>query len=386
MLTREIAYNELAKISAYAGARMDFVQSGGGNASVKTTDRRMYIKASGFELRDIAGGKGIASVRYKSPVRRNSPGLDGTGKYPTSDELIQWNHQVINSANKLRPSIEVSMHALLGTVVLHTHPIVPIAFLCIKQSKDLITSLFQGLIDFLYIPYAKPGIEIGVRLLRSLESSERKSAAQPPVILLENHGIVVHGETADEVIEIHEAVLTAFEKYSNGKLKYQSLKYVDLETRVDEDIINRIKTSVPEFPGLVCFDTGTTDAIDQGIVPWPTGSNILFPDAAVFCGAYVIDLGAPGTADGSAIMHHVLEYREQWKQPPHVWKIGNLYVCAGTNISNARSIAEVCWAHETVFSLSNRLGEPRYLNPQMVDELLNWEAEVYRKTLSVRED
>lgn len=382
MLTREAACRrELAKVSAYAGERIDLIQSGGGNTSVKASDGRMYIKASGYQLRDVAQGKGIASINYRPFGGGNSRAAQDQ----SVEDLIQWDYRTIASGGGFRPSLEVSMHALLGAVVLHTHPVVPMSFLCIKQSKKLIDDLFRGEIEFLYIPYAKPGIDTGVLLLKAFKDCRVEPAARPSVIFLENHGIVVHGETAEEVIAIHESVLTTCVNYFPYKLNIQSFQLVAVEDTLSADVINTIKAFVPELSAFVGLETGNEDGTDRGNIMPPRSNGMLFPDAAVYCGGHIIELDNASAAPGTMIMSCIEEYRKEWKQPPHIWKLGSLYICAGTTNSNAASIAEVWWANNTVNFLANRLGKPRYLPSHRVRELLNWEAELYRKTLSAGE-
>ena len=48
-----IEIKNFVEISKYAGERFDLVQASGGNSSVKITDTKMLIKASGFLLSDI---------------------------------------------------------------------------------------------------------------------------------------------------------------------------------------------------------------------------------------------------------------------------------------------------------------------------------------------
>lgn len=52
-------------LSAAIGARVDYVQGGGGNTSVKLNDSLMAIKASGYKLSDIGLDKGYAVMSYQ---------------------------------------------------------------------------------------------------------------------------------------------------------------------------------------------------------------------------------------------------------------------------------------------------------------------------------
>ncbi|NMA66786.1 MAG: class II aldolase/adducin family protein, partial [Clostridiaceae bacterium] len=55
---------ELEAISQYAGKRIDYVQGGGGNTSVKLNDEFMAVKASGYKLSQITENEGYVVVNY----------------------------------------------------------------------------------------------------------------------------------------------------------------------------------------------------------------------------------------------------------------------------------------------------------------------------------
>ena len=53
-----------ARVSQSVGARADYVQGGGGNASCKHDDNKMAIKASGFTIGEITETAGYADVDF----------------------------------------------------------------------------------------------------------------------------------------------------------------------------------------------------------------------------------------------------------------------------------------------------------------------------------
>jgi rhamnose utilization protein RhaD (predicted bifunctional aldolase and dehydrogenase) len=56
---------DLVDISKYAGERIDLVQAGGGNSSVKFDNGQMVIKASGYSLSELVDGYGYSTVLTK---------------------------------------------------------------------------------------------------------------------------------------------------------------------------------------------------------------------------------------------------------------------------------------------------------------------------------
>ena len=49
----------MQRISNYCGERVDYVQGGGGNTSVKFDEKLMAIKASGYTLKETTVDKGV---------------------------------------------------------------------------------------------------------------------------------------------------------------------------------------------------------------------------------------------------------------------------------------------------------------------------------------
>lgn len=376
MFTEEEALQELAKVSAYAD-RIDLVQGGGGNTSAKIQGGAMVTKASGFRLREVMQGRATTRVDLGILVKA------GTGpeyKYPTSKELEDWDRSCMISRSVLRPSIELSLHALLDAVVLHTHPVAANAFLCVEESRKYIEDLFEERMEFLLLPYAKPGIDIGIELMNNLRTRRGTPRPSPRVILLENHGVVVHGKSAEEVIAVHDSVLKICSGHLPDSLGSREFRLLDPEDYVDLNILKAIRSSAPEFPHLVCISSGREKTAGQ--VP-KKSSGTLFPDVAVYCGADALEINS---VDPSTFSNLVSVYVEEYSHLPRVWRIGQVSICMGRNLSDALSVAEVWWAHEIVEFLARGLGTPRYLSPQRVRELLKWEAESYRKAVAARED
>ena len=57
--------NDLVKISQFVGKRIDYVQGGGGNTSVKLDASLMAIKASGYKLSQITEESAYVTLNYK---------------------------------------------------------------------------------------------------------------------------------------------------------------------------------------------------------------------------------------------------------------------------------------------------------------------------------
>jgi len=163
-------------MSAAAGARIDYVQGGGGNTSVKLDGRLMAIKASGFRLSQVTENDGFAVVET------------ATLKDVTAEQGYK----------PLRPSVEVSFHALLKKYVLHTHPVYANLALCSEDGIQKLAEIMDG-IGYIVVPYINPGAELSAAIKEKLTSETQ-------AVFMINHGLVVTAETADECTRLHDEI------------------------------------------------------------------------------------------------------------------------------------------------------------------------------------
>lgn len=161
------AITDLIKVSHSVGSRLDLVQGGGGNSSIKDGSV-IYIKASGTALKKMSLERGLVT-------------LDATSG------------AMVNDHDQQKPSMEWPMHLLLPRVVIHVHAVYANVWLC---RVDGAAQLLERLKKFepIVIPYATPGQE----LANSIQ--QRIQGLNPKLLLLENHGIIVCGENIAEVI------------------------------------------------------------------------------------------------------------------------------------------------------------------------------------------
>ncbi len=170
-------------MSHIAGSRVDWIQAGGGNTSIKLDDRQMAVKSSGVHLSDVSETTGYSLIDYPALAHgmRSGAPVDLESATMTPDR---------------RPSIETFMHAILGKVVLHTHPTAVIALASRSDWRDI---LRQVVPEAILIPYITPGLALGMAILPH---------AHEQVIILENHGLIVSGNDADTVLAQTESVIS----------------------------------------------------------------------------------------------------------------------------------------------------------------------------------
>lgn len=199
---------DLAAFSAMskeAGSRADYVQGGGGNTSVKLGEY-MAIKASGFCLSDITPDNAYALINLGGLQKfygENSPEtLSDVEKEGAA--CAKENTVVLDGMNPLRPSVEAGFHSILKKFVCHTHSVYANLCCCSLEMNEIAEKAFAGAAySWGSVPYTDPGANLTFAIKNEIARVKEKTGTEPAVILMQNHGIIVHGDNESEVLEIH---------------------------------------------------------------------------------------------------------------------------------------------------------------------------------------
>lgn len=200
---------DFARLSQSVGARRDYVQGGGGNTSVKLDDRQMAVKASGFCLSDITEQSAYAVMDY-SAIRAFYNGtepamFEDAEKAGSEQAKAETLH--IEGLTKVRPSVEAGFHSLLGRFVIHSHSVYADLACCAVEMKQILAVALAG-VDYSWgmVPYIDPGARLSFAIRDELARVERETGKIPAVLFMQNHGLIVHEETAEKCLALHGAV------------------------------------------------------------------------------------------------------------------------------------------------------------------------------------
>lgn len=198
--------SDFSRISKAAGFRADYVQGGGGNTSVKLPGGLMAIKASGFCLKDIGIDRAYA-VMDGADLRGfylNSEPSEFEDVEKAGSARAKADVRHIDSLADLRPSVEAGFHSILRTFVLHTHSVYANLACCSTACRVIAEEAFcDAGYTWGWVPYTDPGANLTFAIRDELRRVEEQSGKQPSVILLQNHGIIVHDDDPDKVLAIH---------------------------------------------------------------------------------------------------------------------------------------------------------------------------------------
>ncbi|WP_394884855.1 class II aldolase/adducin family protein [Clostridium butyricum] len=346
---------QFIEISKYAGMREDLVQAGGGNSSVKIDENKMLIKASGFQLADINTNNGYSEIDYHTIVDffNNTPIDEITDKY----EKKLLNDSLISGT---RPSIETFLHSITDTCTLHTHPMLVNVLTCRENGMEVLKELFP---EALLIGYDTPGIKLAKKYFRTYKENCKDKSNIFNIIFLKNHGLIVNGESSDEVIQITEEVLLKIEKYLN----------VDMSSyRNSTRIYNEFKNVIND-DGIVYLSNDFNIKNILSKLKEKALNYWFCPDCLVFCGK------RPLIIQGDINSREIKEHIEKYGKPIITYNEGNIYIYAAS-VKKAKEIESVLSFSAQVAYL-NRDFKVDLLNEEEQSFLLNWESEKYRQNL-----
>ncbi len=198
--------DDLVRISHAIGARAEFVQGGGGNTSVKLSGDIMAIKASGYYLSDVQKDRGYAVLNHRR-IRDFYYGNDPeelADAEMAGSVCARESTQAIPGLVTVRPSVEAGFHAIMKTYVLHTHSVYANLAACSTASREIAQIAFQGATySWGWVPYTDPGAKLTFAIRDELTRVEKETGKIPSVILMQNHGIVVHDDNPNVCLAIH---------------------------------------------------------------------------------------------------------------------------------------------------------------------------------------
>ena len=236
-------------------------------------------------------------------------------------------HVVVEVADERasRPSIETALHVLLPhRFVFHVHSVGAVAAGA-QQDPHAVLDRLGAVAPVGWVPYAKPGIALARSVLAA---QERIGATDEAVFLLGNHGLLTAADSADRA----------------GALVEEA-----------ESVLRRNDRPLPDDDGSALAPAGTLDAAATRLL---TG-GVLTPDSAVFLGSR--PFGAE-PAQGSSLV---------------VTAEGGVVV-DGPLSADAREIGRGLVG---VAQHADPSAPVRYLDEDEVAELVDWEAETWRRAM-----
>ncbi len=179
--------------SRLLGQEHDLVLHGGGNTSVKLTEKNLfgededilYVKGSGWDLGDIEA-EGFAPVRLK--VLQHMAGLDQL----SDADMVHMQRAAMTNPYAPNPSVEAVLHAIIPfKFVDHTHADAVVTITNSPDGEEKIKKIVGNRI--LIVPYIMPGFLLAKKVY---EMTKELDWALYDGLLLLNHGLFTFDDNA----------------------------------------------------------------------------------------------------------------------------------------------------------------------------------------------
>lgn len=241
------ALAELRYRSNLIGSDRRICNWGGGNTSVKTIEKDfkgedvevMWVKGSGSDLYQMEE-KHFTALKLEDvlPLMERDDMRD-------EDMVAYLEHCMVNPANP-RASIETLLHAFLPYKhVDHTHPDSIISICCAPNGREIADEIFGE--RYVWVPYIRPGFLLSKMIAEGVEQNPKAE-----LVLMEKHGLVVWGETAEESYNKTVDIINEAKSYIDDKLEkieaFGGQKYKSLPADEKENLLQLV---LPTIRGLV---------------------------------------------------------------------------------------------------------------------------------------
>jgi rhamnose utilization protein RhaD (predicted bifunctional aldolase and dehydrogenase)/NAD(P)-dependent dehydrogenase (short-subunit alcohol dehydrogenase family) len=193
--------DELIEVARRFGHDPEFSRGGGGNASAKV-DGVLYIKPSGVALATLSAGDLVPLDIEPLLALLHSGDAEGEAEDAGGDPVMRTAMAArLADAGGRRPSVELLFHAFLPErLILHTHPVDINAVTCSSDGAALAGRLFGD--RAVWVPYTDPGLPLARAIVEARRAYvERTGRPAPAVTLMQNHGIIVGGDSAAVIDE-----------------------------------------------------------------------------------------------------------------------------------------------------------------------------------------
>jgi len=252
--------DELVYRSNLIGTDRAVCNWGGGNTSMKTTEKDfrgrdvevMWVKGSGSDLATMKAhnftGLRVDDIR---------PLLDKE-EMPDEEMVEYLSHCMIDSKHP-RASIETLLHAFLPFKhVDHTHPDAIISLCCADNGKQIAEEIYGN--RFVWVPYIRPGFTLSKMIAEGVKNNPNAE-----LVLMEKHGLVVWGDTAQESYEKTISIINEAESYINSKINAeQTFGGAKYESLTEEDAKEILAAVMPVIRGAVSEEKKMLLTYDRG--------------------------------------------------------------------------------------------------------------------------
>ena len=331
--------NEFKKYCQKLSADNLLFQGAGGNTSIKS-GKSLLIKASGKWMSNSLNDKIFVIVNLE----------DLTNNIKNN----HFNSKIHAIDNDLKPSIETMLHAIMPQkYVFHMHMIEVLKDLVCLDGFERISSIMKNQKNWIWIDYFTPG----PKLAKALKLNLSKVDYNPNIVFLQNHGVVIGGNTLDEI----DLIIKNLKKLFTSKINYLNHKLI--EKKIDKIFYKekKLKPFQSDFFNFVVFN--------EKYYNYLLNNWALYPDHVVFLGKKPL------------LLCSVDDLISKTNIDPNIELVfvKNVGVFYSEKFSLAKIIQLECYINLLIRVEENSI--LKNLSDEEVNFLIDWEDEKYRKNI-----
>lgn len=280
------AIRDLLALAHRFGSDAAHVVGSGGNVSYKNGET-LWVKASGVCM---------ANLTEENLVRLNRASLSAMQALSYPADLVEREQEVATdlmltmergqgACCEKTPSVDALLHeAMPQAFVLHTHPALVNGLTCAKNGKAAAEKLFGK--RAAWVAAVEPGISTGKAVVKAVAAHVKAVGKAPTIVLIENHGLVVAGDSAKAVEAEAESVYAAISHAAKKAVK-QPAKVKDVPA--DDALAAKLAPAIRMLAsggkgGIVVFRTDGIFGQLTKDASWKKDfATALTPDHALFC-------------------------------------------------------------------------------------------------------
>ncbi|MEO7586515.1 MAG: class II aldolase/adducin family protein [Arachnia sp.] len=369
---------QLIRLANHFGADPEYARAGGGNASVKV-DGVLHIKPSGTTLADLRD-EDLVPLRLAPLFEAlvSDVPVDGDPVMVAADRAR------VGPPSGRRPSVEILFHALIADpLVIHLHPLVANAVTCNENGRQLTEELLGD--EALWVDYIDPGIPLarGIAAAR-VEFESHTGRHAPGITMLGNHGIIVSGNTFEQVME-RTTWLTS------------TIMDAIANTVADEEqgaaTAERMTGPAPAWDALsehfrvatdsrtVVWDADAFIAASTAPSAGPVSRGPMIPDQIVYAGSLPVLLREDD--DAGTVAERVSHFGVTHGRSPVVAVIPQVAAFAvGDSDRAARNALDTYRDALRMARDADRIGSVRVMDQHERKFIEDWEAEAYSRSVA----
>ena len=351
-----MSLEKITELSRFYGSDPAYVLAGGGNTSCKD-EKFLYVKPSGVTLAAITEKDFVKMDRAVIRDCFAKEFSDVKEREAFAKRMMAF--AVVNDGG--RPSVEAPLHELMPfTFVVHLHPALVNGMTCANDGKEWCAKLFP---EALWVDYCDPGFYLAQQVAVGCGEYRKSFGKDAKVIFLQNHGVFVAADTAEEIRAIYDNIMTTLAAHCEKAGVAVELA----EKAIDTDSVMEY---APVLRGYMAESGKVATVVSSGHFTIPRGP--LTPDHLVYAKAFGVVSDAPCKADVDAFK------AERGYLPRMVEVPGKAVFCAGAKKTSADTVLALARNGAQIEQIAGAFGGVHYLNDAQRGFIENWEVESYR--------